>query len=259
RTRARAGLVPEADAVRAEGLVVDAEARLAPIAGQRAAIAGQLAALVAVPAQDVMAMLQQPAGTQQFVTISSAPSALLRDRPDIAAAEFRLRAADADIEAAAARRFPNLSLSSGIGLLAFALGDIFDADALIGSLSANIAAPLLDFGRIQAEVDQRSAAAQEAFAQYRGAVFAAIGESEAAFGTVDAVDAQVALLSRQVALEEDATQLATVRYRNGLSDFSRVVEARRAANATRTTLAIAQGERTRSRILLWQALGGSDD
>ena len=198
-----------------------------------------------------------PPPTPTYASVTTAPADLLQDRPDVVAAAARLRAADADVAAAAAARFPRLTLSTGIGLLAFALGDIFDTDALVGSLGAGIAGPLLDFGRVQAEIDQREAGTREAFALYRRAVFSALGEGEAAFGTVAAVDGAAAALARQAAIEQDATHLATVRYRNGLSDFTGVIEARRAANVTRTASAIANGERARARVLLWQALGGS--
>jgi NodT family efflux transporter outer membrane factor (OMF) lipoprotein len=255
--RARAGVVPEADVVRADGLVADAEARLAPLSGERGTVSGQLATLVAMPVPDILTMLAAASGERTLATVSSAPSDLIRDRPDVAAAAARLTAADADVAAAAAQRFPRFTLSSAIGLLAFALGDVFDSDALVGSLSAGVSGPLLDFGRVQADVDRASASTREAFALYRGAVFTALGESEAAFASVDAVDAQSRALARQAAIEEDATRLATVRYRNGLSDFTAVIDARRAANATRIASAVAEGQRARARVVLWQALGGS--
>ncbi|MFM9979238.1 MAG: efflux transporter outer membrane subunit [Sphingomonadaceae bacterium] len=257
RVRARAGLAPGADQVRADGLVADAEARLAPLVGQRAQIVGQLTLLTGRPAADVLAMLgaeQTTSGSR--AAVASAPSALLAQRPDIAAAAARLRAADADLAAAAAQRFPRLTLTAGIGLLGLAIGDLFDDNALLGSLGAGIAGPLLDFGRVQAEIDQRNAVAREAFALYRRAVFQALADSESAFGLVSASDTQALRLARQAAVELDAVHLVAVRYRTGLSDFAPVVEARRAANATRIARATAEGEQARARVLLWQALGG---
>ena len=61
------------------------------------------------------------------------------------------------LRAAAAERFPKITLSGAIGLLSFALGDLFSNDALVGSLGAGIAGPLLDFGRVDAQIDQSKA------------------------------------------------------------------------------------------------------
>ena len=114
------------------------------------------------------------------------PSDLLRQRPDIVAAEARLAAANQDIAAAAAARFPQISINAALGLAALALGDLFSSDSLTASLGGSIAGPLLDFGRVEAQIDAREADAQEAFARYRQTVFAAIGEGETALGTLAA-------------------------------------------------------------------------
>ena len=257
--RAKAGVVAGFDVVRAQALAADARSRLAPLDGERATIAGQLATLTGSGTQIVLEALAMPAPASPLAMAPrTAPSALLMARPDISAAAARLTAADADVAAAAAARFPKLTLSSAIGILALELGDLFDTDALTGSLGADIAAPLLDFGRIEADIKSREAAVQESFALYRRAVFSALGESEAAFGVLAANDAEAAALKKQVAIETDATYLANVRYRNGLSDFLTVLDAQRSANAVRIRSAIADGQAARARIILWQALGGSE-
>jgi NodT family efflux transporter outer membrane factor (OMF) lipoprotein len=257
--RAKAGVVAGFDVVRAEALAADARSRLAPLAGERATIAGQLATLTGTGTQSVLDALGTGQGDARLESApSAAPSALLTARPDIAAVSARLTAADADVAAAAAQRFPKVTLSSALGLLAFALGDLFDTDAITGSLGAEIAGPILDFGRIEADIKGREAGVQEAFAQYRRVVFSALGESEAAFGVLAANDAESAALRKQVTIEQDATYLARVRYKNGLSDFLTVLDAQRSANAVRIRSAVADGQARRARVILWQALGGSE-
>ena len=78
-----------------------------------------------------------------------------------------------------------------------------------------------------------------------------------AYGQVASVDAEVVSLIAQEKLEEDAEYLLGIRYRNGLSDFRDVLNARRTLNTTRTQVAIANGRALRARVALWQALGGS--
>lgn len=256
--RAKAGISPGLDAVQAQSLIADARSRLAALPGERAIIVG---ALVTLTGQDTATVLDSlKSGTVLSDAPQpplSTPSVMLRARPDVAAAEARLAAADADIAAAAAQRFPKLTLSGAIGLLSFALGDLFSNDAVVGSLGAGIAGPLLDFGRVGAQIDQSKANAREAFASYRGTVFTALGETETAYGQVASVDAEVSSLMEQEKLEQDAEYLLGIRYRNGLSDFRDVLNARRALNTTRTQVAIANGRASRARVALWQALGGS--
>jgi NodT family efflux transporter outer membrane factor (OMF) lipoprotein len=257
RVRVRAGISPGFDLVRAQSLEADAQARLAPLAAERAAIIGRLVTLTGLPTSDVMAALDRPAGSVLTARpVPDAPSLVLRARPDVRAAEARLAATDAEISAAAAQRYPRITLSSTLGLVALGLGGLFDEDAISGSLGGGIAAPLLDFGRIAARIDGAQANAREAFADYRGTLFRALGESETAFGAIRAGDERVRLLTTQAALDTDAIGLARERYRRGLDTFLTVIDAERSANASRSALAQARGTAQRARIALYRALGG---
>ncbi|WP_066482479.1 MULTISPECIES: efflux transporter outer membrane subunit [unclassified Sphingomonas] len=257
--RARAGIVPGFDLVRAQSLAAEAQSRLDAIAGERAAIIGRLVTLTGAPADTILAALEPaqpvPAITPGLPTLE-VPSVLLRRRPDVAAAERRLAAADADIAAAAAERFPTFSITGSIGLLALAFGDLFNEEAITGSLGGSIAGPLLDFGRIGARIDQREAEAREAFATYRRALFTALGETEAALGALDAAAKRAGALSRQAELDRDAAQLARERYRRGLDTFLTVLDAERTSYASRQSAITAQAEVARARVALYRAVGG---
>ncbi|WP_164117616.1 efflux transporter outer membrane subunit [Sphingorhabdus sp. Alg239-R122] len=256
--RVRAGLAPGFDAVQAESLVAEAQGRIDALAAERARIAGSLVALTASDAATVMASFTHGSAKDMGTALpASTPADMLRARPDVAAAEARLAAADTDIAVAARKRFPKLTLSGALGLLTFALGDIFNADSIVGNLGAAVAVPLLDFGRIDAEIDERRAAARQAFADYRGTVFGALGDAEAAYGQTRGARAELLALDRQIALEKDAEYLASIRYRNGLADFSTVLNARRKLNSVRAGRALAAGRYARAQIALWLALGGS--
>ncbi len=257
--RVSAGLAPGFDSVQAQSLASDTQSRIEALSAQRAQIVGSLVTLTASDAATVMASLNKAYRRDDAASLpATTPAELLRARPDIAAAEARLAAADADIVVAARKRFPKLTLSGALGLLTFALGDVFSADTLVGNLGASVAAPLLDFGRIDAEIDERQAGAKEAFANYRSIVFGALGDAEAAYGQVSGTRDELAALERQLALEKDAEYLASIRYRNGLSDFSAVLNARRRLNGVRTGVALAAGRFQRAQITLWLALGGSE-
>ncbi|NNC47646.1 MAG: efflux transporter outer membrane subunit [Sphingomonas sp.] len=257
--REDAGIAPGADRYRAEAQAAASRSRIAALTSERARIIGRLVALTALPVDEIRAALAvDTAHSGLPVAPAALPSTLLHARPDIVAASYRLAAADADVAAAAAQRFPRLDLSAGIGLLAFALGDLFEADSIIGNVAAGIAGPLLDFGRIEAQIDAAEGQTLLAFEQYRGAVFAALGETESAYALIAATDAQAAAAADEAAMASRAARLAETRYRAGLENFLSALEARRVADASGDRAAAARGRAQRARILLWQSLGGSD-
>lgn len=256
-TRARAGLVPGFDLVRAQGLEAAAQSQRGPAEAQIANALGRLVTLTARDGRSVAAAFDRP--TDLVLTplpSTGLPSTMLRQRPDIVAADRRLRAANAEIAAAAAARFPQISINAALGLAALALGDLFSSDSLTASLGGVVAGPLLDFGRVEAQIDARQAEAKEAFALYRRAVFTGIGEGEAALGTLQANRDRLSALQSQLAVETDSIELATVRYRMGLSDFLGVIDAQRQFNTTRQALVDAMGAAKRSEVEVYRSFGG---
>lgn len=257
RARADAGVVAGFDLVRAQSLEAEARARLEPVARDRAEVIGRLVTLTGEPTARVLAVLAAPAPAAAPSPVPAIATAQLRARPDVRAAEFSLLAADADIAVAAAERYPRFTITAALGLFALAAGDLFDEDAVIGSIGAGLAGPLLDFGRIGARIDQREAEAAEAFASYRAALFTALGETESAIGAIAAIDRQTAALNRQARIDEDALGLARERYRRGLDPLLSVIDAERTSNASREAEIAADGERRRLRVQLYRAVGGA--
>jgi NodT family efflux transporter outer membrane factor (OMF) lipoprotein len=256
--RERAGIAPGFDRVRAESSAASSRSRLLALEGERARLVGRLTTLSAQDAAQVRALLAQGANdTAEIAPPASLPSVLLVSRPDIAAATATLAAEDAELAAAARRRFPVFDLSAAVGLLAFGIGDLFHADSIVGSLAASVAAPLLNFGRIEAEIAGAAAEKKAAFAGYRRAVYTALGDAEAAYGVVGAADNEAAAAAAERASLQRAARLAQTRQQAGLADFLTVLEARRAADASGERAATARGRARRARVLLWQALGGS--
>ncbi|QYJ06812.1 efflux transporter outer membrane subunit [Qipengyuania flava] len=256
--RERAGIAPGFDRVRAESSAASSRSRLAALESERARLLGRLITLTAQGGAQVRAALAQGEASATLPAPPTAlPSGLLANRPDVLAAAATLAAEDAELAAAARSRFPIFDLSGAIGLLAFGIGDLFDNQSLVGSLAGTIAGPLLDFGRIQAEIDGAAAEKQAAFAAYRGAVFTALGDAEAGYGLVAAADGEAAAAAAEADSLQRAARLANNRYEAGLADFLTVLEARRAADASGERAAAARGRAQRARVILWQALGGS--
>ncbi len=257
QTREDAGIAPGFDRIRAEAAATASLSRLAALESERVRIAGRLITLTGQDAATVNAALQQGGPSlNPGSPPASLPSELLTNRPDVASAAALLAAADADLAATARARFPRLTLSAVLGLLSFRTGDFFDEDSLVGTLTSGLAAPLLDFGRIEAEIDGAAANKQVAFQTYRAAVFQALGDAEAAYGLINAADNEAALAVQQSEQLKRAALIANDRYRAGLASFLEVLDARRAADSSGEQAAGAIGRAERARILLWQAVGG---
>lgn len=258
RTREEAGIAPGFDRVRAEAQASASRSRLAALESERVRIVGRLVTLTGRNAGDVRAMLDlahpvlAPAPAP-----ASLPSELLANRPDVVAAAAELAASDANLAAAAAARFPRFTLSAALGLLSFDLGDFFDEDSIVGTLAAGVAGPLIDFGRVGAQIDASAANKRIAFQAYRGAVFTALGDAEAGYGLIASADAEARLAMAERDQLTRAANLANDRFRAGLSSFLEVLEARRAADGASERAALAMGRAQRARVILWQALGGS--
>lgn len=255
--REEAGIAPGFDRVRAEAAASSSRSRLAALQSEKARLVGRLITLTGLSAAEVNDALSQGGpNLQPLPAPASLPSELLANRPDVVAAAAELAATDADLAAAARARFPRLTLSAVVGLLAFNLGDLFNEDSVVGTLAGSVAAPLIDFGRIEAEIDGAAANKRAAFQAYRGAVFQALGDAEAAYALIEAADTEAALAAQEAGELQRAANIANDRYRAGLASFLEVLEARRAADASGERAAAALGRVERARIVLWQALGG---
>lgn len=260
QVREDAGLSPGFDRIRAESAMATSQSRIDALAGERARLLGRLVTLTTLNAAQIDAIFAaDPPRMAPAPPPASLPSELLTARPDIRAAAARLAASDYGLAATAAQRFPRFDLSAVIGLLAYGIGGLFDSDAIVGSLGAGVAGPLLDFGRIEAEIDGAAADKRAAFQRYRGAVYQALGEAETGYALVAAADREAAAARREAELLGRQADLADTRYRAGLSDFLTVLNARRSAAGSQDRAAAAAGRALRARVLLWQALGGNVD
>jgi NodT family efflux transporter outer membrane factor (OMF) lipoprotein len=255
--RARSGLVPGIDRIRAEALVAETQAALPPLAGERAARVAALAQLTGLAPAEIAPLIQPALVPRPIETpASGVPSNLLLRRPDIAAALTRVAAADEDTAAAIAERYPRLSITGTIGLVASALPRLLTGDALGIIAGPQIAGPLFDGGRSRARVEQARARTLEVTAGYRSTVLRAFAEVETSLAAVEARRRQRAALEAQIAAAQEALEVARIQYRTGLTDFLGVLEAERGLNRVRDQIAAVDGEAADAEVALFRALGG---
>lgn len=179
------------------------------------------------------------------------PTELLARRPDIAQAEQRLQAANADVAAARAALLPRISLSAGLATGGSGLARVLDNP--VYSLAAALAAPLFDGGRLAAGRDLAQALQAELLAQYRAAIVAAVGDVELALQSLAGAHAQRAAQAQVV---EQAARLAQSRYRAGAETLLTLLDAQRTLYAAQDMAAQLHQAEWLAQVALLRALGG---
>ena len=187
------------------------------------------------------------------------PALLLARRPDLAAAELRLAAAELRVDVARAAFYPRFALTGSYGTTTEHLDDLLDGDFRAWSLAGRLVQPLFEGGRLQARVVEADARAAEALALFTGSVLRACAEVETA------LDAEAWLAEREAELEVAAREsrggadLARDRYARGLLDVITLLETERGAQDAEIALLSVRRARLDARVDLILALGGGFD
>ena len=188
------------------------------------------------------------------------PSEALKRRPDLAAAERRLAAADARLWASRAALFPKISLTPSVGTNVAEPEDLPDAGlGGVWTLAGNLAQPILQWGRLRAGVDLSKARTREAAALYVSAVLRAFGEVEFALQSESLLAERERRVQSAAAESEAALALANRRYSSGLEELMSVLESQRRYLSDAIEGIDARRARLLNRIDLYLALGGSGD
>ena len=255
-TRHDGGIASGIDVNRAKTVLDNAQAQISAVANERAATEHEIAALVGAIASDFSIPVRvQPLRAPELPV--GAPSQLLQRRPDIAAAERRIFAANARIGVARAAFFPTLTLGLSGGYQA-SHGELFSKPSSFWGLGpASAVLALFDGGRRRAGVRMSRAEYEEMTADYRETVLGAFRQVE------DALAANRHLADQAVSQRGAATaagrtsELALTRYRDGASDYLEVVTAQTDALEAQRALLAVQTQRMRASIALVKALGGA--
>jgi len=197
-----------------------------------------------------LADLQQPPAPEVV------PSQLLRLRPDIAAAEYRLAASDAQMRAARAGFMPSLGISASTGA---AISDLLADPISIWSIGGSLLAPIFNGGRLQGQFDAATARRDQAAFAYRSTVLNAFREVEDRLAVVAHLDEQKRALQAQRAAVADALRHARNRYRAGYTPYIEQVDAQRSLLGVELSLVQLEADQINAIIGLYQAVGGAPD
>jgi len=200
---------------------------------------------------DTVAALPDPLEVPADLT-----SNLLERRPDILAAESRLRAANASIGVAKAAYFPSISLTATGGVSSKDLDNLFSSSAKTWGFGPSLYVPLLDFGRIESTVEQAEAQKDEAVTVYAQTVKTAFKEIYDALAKLGASQLKITAQDEaNIALEKVLT-LSQRRFDSGYGSYLEVIEAKRALLASRLNLIRFDAALITNQISLYKALGG---
>ena len=181
------------------------------------------------------------------------PAELIQRRPDIRSAYYDVQAADSDLAAAIADRFPRLSLTAGVDTSGAHTRELFDN--WLATLAANLATPIIDGGLRKAEVDRTRAVASEALNTYGQTILDALGEVEDALAREQHQRDFIISLDKQLELAGQVIERVRDRYLQGTVDYQRVLDALLSQQTLQCSILTAKCDLVQDRIALCRALG----
>lgn len=215
-------------------------------------VAPESSAKEATPPPTLPRVLDLPTGLD-----AAAPADLLRRRPDLAAAEFRVEAAAATWAQRNAERLPSFSLSGTLTLAARSLSGLSGSNALASSLLAGMNWSWFDGGAARSRSQAQAAALEAARIDYRAALLAALQDVEDALVAIEAGQSQVASLASARQAAQDALDHTRMRHQSGLADLSLLLESQRTATSTNDAWVSARVSLAQQHVRLHKALGGA--
>lgn len=250
-----AGIVPKSDVSQALTQLKSTQAQAIDLKWQRAQLEHAIAVLVGVPPSElsIAAREQLPALPEIPVAL---PSQLLERRPDVAAAERRVIAANAEIGVAEAAWYPNLTLSASGGYRGSSFADWVDLPNRFWSLGPQLALTLFDGGARSAELERSEAAYDQTVAQYRQSVLDSFREVEDYLVQLRVLQQEAVIQQEALDAARESLRLIENQYRAGTVDFNSVVNVQATAlNNERSNLSLL-GSRLTASVQLIAALGG---
>jgi NodT family efflux transporter outer membrane factor (OMF) lipoprotein len=255
RNRYEGGIDSALDVSRAKVQLDNAKARHSEIRASRALYEHAIATLVGEPASG-FAIAPAVSNLQLPQIPVGVPTTLLERRPDIAAAERRLAAANADVGVAKAAFFPRINLAAAAGYESTLQPGLLSAPNLFWSIGPNALLTIFDAGRRQAVVAQAEGSFKVAGAQYRATVLRAFQEVEDNLSLLKNLTEESQAVKDAVQDSGRTLNIAMNRYREGTASYLEVVTAQTAAQRAQLEELDLRRKRLQASVNLIRALGG---
>lgn len=185
------------------------------------------------------------------------PATLLDRRPDLAAAERRIAAADERLLEAKRAFLPRIALTSSFGTASEDIGDLLNGDFSVWSVAANLTQPIFQGGRLRANRDKRASEIELAAAEFEQAALTAFSEVENALAAEAFFNRRVDALLKSSRLSEQAYQRSIDEFEVGTGDVLTVLAAQERRFNSQAQLLTVRRLRLENRVDLYLALGGS--
>lgn len=255
KNRYQSGVASRADLSQAEAQLRNTEAQAIDLELQRAQLEHAIALLVGKPAS-AFSLTAIPLVAPPPMIPAGLPSTILERRPDIAAAERRMAAANAQIGVAQAAYFPVVRLSATGGLESSSIATWLTWPSRFWSMGPAVSQTIFDGGLRQAQNEQARALFDAAVATYRQTVLTAFQEVEDNLAALRLLDQEAQMQAEAVAAATRTTQITTNQYRAGVVDSLNVISAQSIELAGRRDAIAILGRRLVASVQLIKALGG---
>jgi NodT family efflux transporter outer membrane factor (OMF) lipoprotein len=257
-SRYRQGVAGRSDVASARAQLESTRSQALNVGVQRAAFEHAIAVLIGKPPAE-LTIAPAPVALVVPVMPTGLPSTLLERRPDIAAAERRVAAANAQIGAAIAAYYPTVTLSASYGIASSALDTLFRASNAVWSFGSTVSETVFDAGLRGAQVDAARAFYDQNVADYRQTVLIAFQQVEDALAALRILEQQAEVQNAAVAAAQEAERLIFNQYTAGTVAYTNVITAQTTALGNEeAALTILQNRLVASSNLM-QALGGGWD
>jgi len=255
QVRLKGGIGTESDVALAEAQLEASRAQLVDLGVQRAQYEHAIAVLAGDPASSFH-IAEQPLADDPPSVPTGVPSQLLQRRPDIAAAERRVAAANARIGVAQAAYYPNFSLGATGGVESTLISQLLNSNSAQWSGGPVASEVLYDAGRRRAQVDFALAQRDEATALYRAQVLSAFRDVEDQLSALRVLEQETVVEQRAVDAARRSTNLSLLRYRRGLATYIEVLTSQTLQLADERVAAALIARRIVASAQLQLALGG---
>ncbi|HEX3557294.1 MAG TPA: efflux transporter outer membrane subunit [Thermoanaerobaculia bacterium] len=249
------GVASGADVAQAETQLETTRAQAIDLGVARAELEHAIAILTGKPPAD-LTIAVAPLGVTPPAIPVELPATLLERRPDIAAAERRVAAANAQIGVATAAYYPSLGLTASGGFASSTLSNLFSLPNRFWSIGPQLLATVFDAGRRRAVTAQAQAAYEAEVAAYRESVLTAFQNVEDNLSSLRILSDEATQQSAAVAAAERSLTLAQNRYNGGITSYLEVITAENAALANERTAVDLAVRRLIASVNLVKALGG---
>ncbi|MEI9927158.1 MAG: efflux transporter outer membrane subunit [Sphingomonas sp.] len=257
RARLEGGIAPRTDLRQAEQVLTGAQADLAE---ETTALAQDVNALQLLVGAPIDAALLPASIDEAAPTIAELPAGLdsrvLLRRPDVVEAEYQLRAANAEIGAARAALFPNISLTGLLGFASNALTGLLSGGGFNWSGGANLNYSIFNAGAGRAGVALSQAQRDAALATYERAIQTAFREVSDALARRGTIAEQLRATQAQQAAAADTYRLTDARYRGGIDPFLTSLDAQRSLYGAQQSLVQTKLIEASNLVTLYRTLGG---